>query len=242
MNVIQTPKDVFAVLLADDPALRSALNYLFSVILKYDFEMPDSGMAARDCLVPDGRRRLLFVYANDDDPDAIKVIEYAKGLAPPPVVIALQSGTSDFGAQAFLAGVDDVVDWPCSLYELALRLFVRLGLPPKENAALISNANWETEAYISERAGLTTAEAQVMRILFAHDGNIVSRDDLSLAVDGRPWRYGDRKFDVHVAKIRKKLGDAFGGSMSVSTIRSLGYCLSTKGADMFGAGRVRARN
>jgi two-component system, OmpR family, response regulator len=69
--------------------------------------------------------------------------------------------------------------------------------------------------------------------LFSHDGQIVTRDDLSYAVDARPWRYGDRKFDVHVAKIRKKLLDSFGSQMSVSTVRSSGYCLSTNGADLF---------
>ncbi|KKN39508.1 hypothetical protein LCGC14_0742560 [marine sediment metagenome] len=72
-----------------------------------------------------------------------------------------------------------------------------------------------------------------MRVLYAQDGKIVSRDEMSLAVDARPWRYGDRKFDVHVAKLRKKLSKSFGDGISVSTVRSSGYRLCTGGANIF---------
>jgi len=37
------------------------------------------------------------------------------------------------------------------------------------------------------------------------------------------WVYGDRKFDVHITKIRKKLRDAFGERYVVETVRSAGY-------------------
>lgn len=222
-----------SVLVTTDPALKTALSYLFSVILKYDFEVIEDftkdGQDAALALNP----QALFVFPPKVKEEAVALIERVKQKANPPVVIALQNGVSEFGAQAFLAGADDVVDWPCSLHELALRLFVRLGQSPNTSSASVQDANWETEAYIAARAGLTTAEAQVMRVLFSHDGQIVTRDDLSYAVDARPWRYGDRKFDVHVAKIRKKLLDSFGSQMSVSTVRSSGYCLSTNGADLF---------
>lgn len=97
----------------------------------------------------------------------------------------------------------------------------------------MQEANWDAEAHIAAQAGLTMAEAQVLRVLIRRDAQIVTRDDLSHAVDGRAWRYGDRKFDVHVAKIRRKLHDTFGPQVTVATIRSSGYRLSTNGADLF---------
>lgn len=226
-------------LVADDTALINTMNYLFLVILKYRFATftKPAEVARRDSR--QDWPGLVLVYAREDDAEALSLIEAMKSDSGSAVVIALQDDGSGFGAQAFLAGADDAVEWPCSLYELALRFMRRLGLPLRKNAELISTANWETEAYIADRAGLTTSEAQVMRVLFHQEGQIVSRDDLSMAVDGRLWRYGDRKFDVHVAKIRKKLSDAFGSSMSVSTIRSMGYCLSTNGAEVFGGRRSR---
>lgn len=228
----QNVNSLSSVLVTTDPALRNALSYLFSVILKHSFEIIDSSEDGYDEVALSLAPQVLFVHDGADPDAALALIETAKRQGKS-VVIALHDGASHFGAQAFLAGADDVVQWPCSLHELALRMFSRLGLDPKENAAAVIDANWETEAYIAAQAGLTTAEAQVMRVLFSHDGQIVSRDDLSFAVDDRPWRYGDRKFDVHVAKIRKKLTDAFGGRMSVATVRSLGYCLSTHDAELF---------
>ncbi|MFT6676402.1 MAG: DNA-binding response OmpR family regulator [Sulfitobacter sp.] len=232
----QDPTGFSSVLFSSDAALKNALNYLFTVILKSDFEVfPDFSDDSQSAALS-GAAAALFVHPDPDDTDALALIKRAKTAAIAPVVIVLKDPESGIGAQAFLAGADDVVIWPCSLHELALRLFVRLGQPAGNCAALAANATWDTEAYIAARAGLTTAEAQVMRVLFNQDGQIVSRDDLSFAVDARPWRYGDRKFDVHVAKIRKKLMDSFGSQMSVSTIRSSGYCLSTDGADLFGQG------
>ncbi|MEM9967653.1 MAG: winged helix-turn-helix domain-containing protein [Pseudomonadota bacterium] len=228
----------FVLLSAGDAALRNALTYLFAVILKCPFEATTEGDTLEGAWQQGISPELLLVHSQSVDENAIEMIKRAKSCDPSTVVVALQNQGSTFGARAFLAGADDVVDWPCSLYEFALRLFVRLGRSAEQSATLISNASWETEAYIAERAGLTMSEAQVMRVLYTHDGQIVSRDALSLAVDGRHWRYGDRKFDVHVAKIRKKLSDAFGPSMSVSTVRSLGYCMTTKGAELFGARRT----
>jgi DNA-binding response OmpR family regulator len=95
------------------------------------------------------------------------------------------------------------------------------------------STDWTAEAYVADFANLTTAEAQILRILMAKDGRIVTRDELSLALDARPWRHGDRKFDVHMAKIRKKLLATFGSNLTVSTIRSRGYRLSTNGSYLF---------
>lgn len=57
-------------------------------------------------------------------------------------------------------------------------------------------------------------------------GQIVTRDTLSLAIDNKPWSYGNRKFDVHVARIRKKLDSAYGGDLKLRTVRSAGYQLT----------------
>lgn len=213
--------------------MRNAVSYLASVILGYAAEAvdPTEGEA-----IITGRTNafdLVLIHATGDDPSAMNSVELVKNKSDASVVVVLRDDGVDIGAQAFLNGADDVVDWPCSLHELGVRLQIRLGRSAAQASRKLEGFNWETEAYIAEQANLTTAEAQVMRVLFNHDGEVVSRDELSLAVDSRPWRYGDRKFDVHVAKIRKKLTETFGSRVLVSTIRSVGYCLSTNGSNLF---------
>jgi len=224
---------VSSLLVTRDPKLRNALNYLFSVALKHHFEASD---CLKDLQARFSGKDAVFVHMTSKCTQSLELITQAKSMRTAPVVIVLQGEKADLGAQAFLAGADDVVTWPCSLHELAARLFVRLGRPLDQTNLPIDKISWETEAYIAERAGLTLSEAQVMRVLYHRDGQIVSRDELSLALDDRPWRYGDRKFDVHVAKIRKKLSDSFCSGVSVSTIRSSGYRLVTSGDDLFERG------
>lgn len=224
---------ISSLLVTQQVAQRNALNYLFSVVLRHGFEAVETvaGAKARLSL---GKGPAVVLVDLSNEPDlGIDLVGYASSMSARPVVIALHDHTPDAAVRAFIAGADDVVDWPCNLQELAARLFKRLGLPLDQRSLPAGDVSWETEAYIAERAGLTTSEAQVMRVLYTHDGEIVSRDDLSMAVDARPWRYGDRKFDVHVAKIRKKLSDSFGDRFSVSTIRSSGYRMVSEVSDVF---------
>lgn len=222
-----------SLLVTGEPALSNALNYLLSVILKHEVKVVDCFDQAEQRLTSMPPVDVMFFHAQTSEDNVIPIIKLAKSIEVAPVVILMQNKGADLGAEAFLANADDVVAWPCSLHELAIRLHVRCGRSEGQGTLPAHDTNWETEAYIVDRAGLTTVEAQVMRVLYSHDGEIVSRDDLSYAVDARPWRYGDRKFDVHVANIRKKLSGNFGSRMSVSTIRSCGYQLFTHGSKLF---------
>jgi DNA-binding response OmpR family regulator len=144
------------------------------------------------------------------------------------LIVLDRKGDAPTIEEAFLSGAHDVVRTPFTLREFGLRLRARIGMlnSSEDEALFLDSKNWDYEAYISERAGLTEAEAQIVHILMSQSGKIVSRDALSLAIDGRAWDYGDRKFDVHVAKIRKKLTSTFGSHVSVQTVRAAGYIMS----------------
>ena len=220
-------------LVSKSAEVSHSLNYLFLIILKQDFSVAQS-FSDVDLKNGKGRRHdAIFVHLSEDSEAALEGIRSLATAPDRPVIIALRDQQTDAGANAFLAGADDVVEWPSPMRELAARVSIRLGHTLNGTMFSSPDVKWETEAYIAERAKLTAAEAQVMRVLCSHPGEIVTRDDLSYAVDARPWEYGDRKFDVHVAKIRKKLSTAFGSKMSVSTVRSEGYRLSTEWSGSF---------
>ena len=71
---------------------------------------------------------------------------------------------------------------------------------------------------------LTSVEFNVMELLLRNAGTVVTRDDLAQKALGRPLAPFDRSVDVHVSKVRKKLGGGDEESESrIKTIRGVGY-------------------
>ncbi|MEO1952939.1 hypothetical protein BMI91_06715 [Thioclava sediminum] len=138
----------------------------------------------------------------------------------------------ELAAEMILAGADDVIREPYSQRELVARLWLRAGnsLPisfPSEEKRVarlkIDEENRLTGPDAVEAVQLTPTEGEIMIELIRSGGRIVTRDALSRRIDNCMWVYGDRKFDVHITKIRKKLRDAFGERYVVETVRSAGY-------------------
>lgn len=69
---------------------------------------------------------------------------------------------------------------------------------------------------------LTSVEFDLLRELMRNAGQVVSREDLSSNVLGRPFSPFDRSIDMHISKLRRKLGDR-NGEDSIRTIRNAGY-------------------
>lgn len=70
---------------------------------------------------------------------------------------------------------------------------------------------------------LTSVEFSLLEILLRRAGQFVSREELTMSVLGRaPYPY-DRSIDVHISKLRKKLGRETEGMERIRTIRNVGY-------------------
>ncbi|WP_302788760.1 winged helix-turn-helix domain-containing protein, partial [Escherichia coli] len=52
---------------------------------------------------------------------------------------------------------------------------------------------------------------------------VVSKDELSEKGLGRPREAYDRSVDVHISNIRQKLSALAGNTLSIETVRSIGY-------------------
>ena len=129
-------------------------------------------------------------------------------------------------ADALTAGADDVLRMPHPPREFAARLSLRM------RQAGMMDGGTPPETPLFSQAQFTPVESQILRILNANKGEIVTRNQLSQQLDQSDWLYGDRKFDVHITKIRKKLHATFGERYLVQTIRSKGYLMqSPDGSD-----------
>jgi two-component system response regulator CpxR len=70
---------------------------------------------------------------------------------------------------------------------------------------------------------LTSVEFNLLHVLLREAGRVVTREHLVDAVLGRKFSPFDRSIDMHVSKVRKKLGDSDNGSDHIKTVRGVGY-------------------
>jgi DNA-binding response OmpR family regulator len=96
--------------------------------------------------------------------------------------------------------------------------------PPLVHADLVL----DRERYEVTRAGtpiaLTNVEFRLLATLLEADGRVLTRDQLLDAVYGRDEaEVLDRTIDVHVGRLRDKLGDDADNPRYVATVRGVGY-------------------
>ena len=70
---------------------------------------------------------------------------------------------------------------------------------------------------------LTSVEFNLLEALLREAGRVVTREQLVSAVLSRKFSPFDRSIDMHVSKVRKKLGDGNGETERIKTVRGVGY-------------------
>jgi two-component system response regulator CpxR len=78
---------------------------------------------------------------------------------------------------------------------------------------------------------LTAVEFNLLKVLLQSAGTVVSREELNRAVLGRSYSPYDRSIDVHVSKLRKKLGEKVGQAERIQAIRGEGYLYACLGKE-----------
>jgi DNA-binding response OmpR family regulator len=145
-----------------------------------------------------------------------------------PVLMLTARGDEDDVVRGFEAGADDYVIKPFGLRELTARLEALLRRSPRRVTGTFTIGPLELDAERNQaRCGtscyeLTARELRVLRVLANETGRIVSRRRLL----HEAWDMNNaelvetRTVDVHIAKLRKKLG-AHG--VLIETVRGQGY-------------------
>jgi DNA-binding response OmpR family regulator len=130
-----------------------------------------------------------------------------------------------------LAGRDDLFDdfavWPAPVMELEVRISRLLwrGQPPAADVVQYGPLALNLETYQAVLDGrpldLTYMEYELLRFLATHPGKVFTREALLSRVWGYEYYGGARTVDVHIRRLRAKLGEEH--AHLISTVRSVGY-------------------
>ena len=175
------------------------------------------------------RPRLVVLDVGLPGMDGLEVCRRLRAESPVPVIFLTARDSEIDRVLGLEMGADDYLTKPFSPRELVARVKAVLrrsegGTAPSE---LIQVGETTIDVGRREvRAGkrvvdLTGREFELLRYLAEHRGRALSRQQILDGVWGPGW-YGDaRTVDVHVAQVRKKLGEA----VAITTVRGLGYRL-----------------
>jgi len=176
-------------------------------------------LSARRAIVTSNEPGLLVVGNSENVESCHNLIGFCRSRAANWTIIALDHINSDESApEAFSAGADDVLHVPFSHNEFLARLKLRL-----EQASGMERENELVDHNIFDSASLTNTEQEIMNFLVAHKGKTVTRNELARHMGDAGWVYGDRKYDVHITNIRKKLKNSTVPMYTVKSVRSVGY-------------------
>lgn len=150
-------------------------------------------------------------------------------------VIMLTARTEEMDRLVGLSsGADDYVGKPFSAPELVARVRAMLRRPrsdavrdraTRQVADLTIDMAAREVRRGEQRVELTRTEFDLLDALSAEPRRVLSRDQLFEQVWGGQW-FGDRHVvDVHVANLRRKLGDDAQSQRYIRTLRGFGYGL-----------------
>ena len=94
----------------------------------------------------------------------------------------------------------------------------------RQGELVIDEANY-TAKFRGRSLDLTFKEFELLKYLAGHPGRVFSRAQLLQEVWGYDYFGGTRTVDVHVRRLRAKLGDAEG---LIGTVRNVGYRFETE--------------
>jgi two-component system alkaline phosphatase synthesis response regulator PhoP len=125
----------------------------------------------------------------------------------------------------FDAGADDYITKPIKPRVLVSRvkgLLRRKGKEEAPEAPVIGGFKINRERYLVEKDGneiiFPKKEFELLSLLFSKPGKVFTREEILGKVWGDSVVVGDRTIDVHIRKLREKIGEDF-----IRTVKGVGY-------------------
>ena len=160
------------------------------------------------------------------DGDGLDVLREIRRSSDVPVIIATARGDETDRIIGLELGSDDYVVKPFSVRELAARIRAvgrrRRHEPSSDHGRLVVDRAKHAVTLDGDPVDLTAKEFDLLAVLAEEPGRAVPRQELFARVWDPVWVGTGKTLDVHVASLRRKLGDP----TLIETVRGVGYRLA----------------
>lgn len=123
--------------------------------------------------------------------------------------------------------VDDFILADAEPAEFETRIRLLLATAQTGSTLTAGPLTIDEDAYLATAGGrsldLTYTEFELLKYLVAHPGRVLTREQLLSEVWGYDYFGGTRTVDVHIRRLRAKLGPEF--DSAIGTVRNVGYRL-----------------
>jgi DNA-binding response OmpR family regulator len=178
----------------------------------------------------DQRPRLVVLDVGLPDVDGLEVCRRLRSTTAVPVIFLTARDTEVDRVLGLELGADDYVSKPFSPAELVARVKAVLRRADGVTAAAVDVVHagdvvvdvGRREVRVHDTpVPFTTKEFDLIKFLAERSGLALSRKQILDGVWGYDWFGDERTVDVHIAQVRKKVGDA----VRIDTVRGVGYRL-----------------
>ncbi|ERL50375.1 hypothetical protein BJB45_04400 [Halomonas huangheensis] len=200
----------------DGTALYRLLEQHTPALVILDLMLPgEDGFALCQNLRRNGDTPVIMLTASDDHTDRILGLE--------------------FGADDYLCKPFDPRELLARIKAVLRRCLPRATGQSPERARVVAFGDWKLDRVTREliagsgsRLALGGADFQLLQVFLERPEQVLSRDDLYLLTRGRPAPPLDRSMDVHVCRLRQRLGEDAQHSQLIRTVRGEGYVLAAR--------------
>ena len=182
-----------------------------------------------------GEHRLVVLDVMLPGINGFEVLRRIRQTSKMPVLLLTARGEDVDRIVGLEIGADDYLPKPFNPRELVARIraVLRRSNPADKDSQevlrvgeIVLDPGSRTAHQNGKELELTSVEFNLLEVLLREAGNVVSRDRLVDVVLGRKFSPFDRSIDMHVSKVRRKLGDSDGGGDHIKTVRGVGYILT----------------
>jgi DNA-binding response OmpR family regulator len=224
------------ILLIDDDVELCALLKEYLADEGFELEICHEGVAGADKALSK-RHELIILDVMLPGCNGFEVLKKIRKQSDVPVLMLTARGDEVDRIVGLEIGADDYLGKPFNPRELVARIRAilrRTQLQDSDPAASAEPTRWrvdDVELELGSRrvfkqgrvVDLTAVEFGLLKVLLQSAGSVVSREELNHEVLGRSYSPYDRSIDVHVSKLRKKLGEKVGEAERIQAIRGEGY-------------------